>query len=218
MRGKLFFGGLDLKVIGLSCSPRKGGNTEILLGEALTSAKEAGAETELVSVAGKELQMCDGCDACLKTHKCHIKDDMQSILDKMLEADGIIIGSPSWNQSVTNQASTIFIRSRALPHRSLQNKIGAPIATSSRTGGWPVITRLYLYFINEHMFCGDYVSGLALSRGKVKNDERAMKESYELGKQVVALANQGFKWPEGYERHFSSMYSQKYGYKTNPFE
>ncbi|MDP3880546.1 MAG: hypothetical protein Q8Q07_09630, partial [Dehalococcoidales bacterium] len=80
------------------------------------------------------------------------------------------------------------------------------------------ITRIYLYLINEHMFCGDYVSGLALNKGKIRNDERAMKESYELGKQVAALANQGLKWPEGYERHFSSMYSQKYGYKTNPFE
>lgn len=170
-----------MKVVGLSCSPRKRGNTEILLTEALAGAREAGAETELVSVVGKELKLCDGCDTCLKTFQCHIKDDMQSILDKLLEADGIIIGSPAWGQTVTNQAAAILTRSRVLRPKRLRNKVGAPIAVASRTGGWDVITRLYLFFIGQHMFCADYVSGLAFSKGKVRNDERAMRESWEPG-------------------------------------
>ncbi|MBI2287804.1 MAG: flavodoxin family protein [Chloroflexi bacterium] len=208
-----------MKVLGLCCSPRKNGNTEILVTEALAGAQEAGAETELVSVAGKELMPCDACDACLKTFKCHIKDDMQSILDKLLQADGIIIGSPTWNQSVTNQAASLVTRiSRVLPSKLLANKVGAPIAVASRTGTWDVIVRLYLFFLSQHMFCADYVSGLARNRGRVRNDERSMRESKELGKQVVALVNQRLKWPEGYERSFYGQLAERYGYKLNPFD
>ncbi len=207
-----------MKVLGLSCSPRKKGNTEILIGEALAGAKEAGAEVELLSVAGKDLQLCDGCDSCLKTFKCHLKDDMQSILDKMLEADGIIFGSPVWSMTVSNQAEIILTRSRVLRPKRLRNKIGAPIAVSSRVGGWNAIARFYLFFVNQHMFCADWVSGLAFTKGKIRNDERAMRESYELGKQVVALGNQGLKWPEGYENQFYYETAAKYGYKLSPFE
>ena len=82
------------KVLGVSCSPRKGGNTEILLQQALAGAGERGAETELVTIFDKEIKPCDGCYACQKTGKCHIKDDMQSIYDRLLAADGIIWGTP----------------------------------------------------------------------------------------------------------------------------
>ena len=52
-----------MKVLGIVCSPRKGGNTEILVGEALASAKELGAEVELVSLIGKNIKPCDGCES-----------------------------------------------------------------------------------------------------------------------------------------------------------
>jgi multimeric flavodoxin WrbA len=73
-----------MKVLGICCSPRKGGNTETLVNEALKGAKQEGAETELYSVSGKHIEPCDGCRACARTGICHIEDDMQDVYKKML--------------------------------------------------------------------------------------------------------------------------------------
>jgi multimeric flavodoxin WrbA len=204
-----------MKVLAISGSPRKGGNTEILLNEALKGAVEAGAETELISVSGKDLKPCDGCETCYKTGKCHIKDDMQGIYDKMLAADGIIIGCPSYFMNVTAPIMAMIDRSNGLS--GLQNKVGAPIAVCSRQGGWNVITTLSLWFIYKHMFCADSILGLAVARGNIRNDERAMKASYELGKEVVALVNQKLRWPEGYDHSVYSDVVKKYNLKYTPF-
>ena len=66
-----------MKVLGIVCSPRRRGNTEILVDEALASAKDSGAEVELVTVSGKNIAPCDGCESCIITGKCRIEDDMQ---------------------------------------------------------------------------------------------------------------------------------------------
>ena len=83
-----------MKILGIVCSPRSGGNTEILVRKALESAEKEGAEVEAWSVAGKDLKPCDHCLSCIKTGQCHIKDDMQALYPKMIEADGIVLGSP----------------------------------------------------------------------------------------------------------------------------
>ena len=90
-----------MKVIGIVSSPRKGGNTEILVREALKAAREAGAETELVSVAKKSISPCDGCGACEKNGICKIKDDMQVIYQQLESADGIVFGTPVYFLNVT---------------------------------------------------------------------------------------------------------------------
>ena len=204
-----------MKVLGLSCSPRKRGNTEILIKEALAGASEMGAEVELLSVAGKELKPCDGCWACSQTGRCHIEDDMPAIFDKLVEADGIIMGSPSYHMNVTAQATAILNRSVSLS--GMQNKVGAPIAVCSRQGGWDVISTLYLWFIGKHMFYADYVMGLAMDKGRIRKDERAMKGAWELGKQVVALVNQGFKWPEEHQSSLFARVVDKYGLEFTPY-
>ena len=103
-----------MKILGLSCSPRKMGNTEILLGEALNGAKHEGVEVELFSVSGKEIKPCDGCGSCRKTGECHIKDDMQTVYPKLVEADGIIFGTPIYVYGMTTQAKAIIDRPCAL--------------------------------------------------------------------------------------------------------
>ena len=83
-----------MKVLGIVCSPRKGGNTEILVREALEGAGEVGGETELILVADKNIAPCDACDTCRETGVCRIKDDMQPIYQQLDQADGIILGTP----------------------------------------------------------------------------------------------------------------------------
>ncbi len=97
-----------MKILGVVGSPRKGGNTEIMVEEALATAREAGAETELVLIAGKKIAGCDGCDTCRKTMACHIKDDMQTIYKQLEAADGIIFGTPVYFGSVPSQAKAII--------------------------------------------------------------------------------------------------------------
>ena len=83
-----------MKIIGIVASARKGGNTEIMVKEALKTAKEAGADTELFLIAGKDIKGCDGCRSCQQTGNCRINDDMQPLYKLMLAADGIIFGTP----------------------------------------------------------------------------------------------------------------------------
>ena len=68
-----------MKVLGISCSLREGGNSEILIREALASAGRAGAETEFLSLVGKTIRPCEGCYACLPKGRCKVEDDMQDI-------------------------------------------------------------------------------------------------------------------------------------------
>ena len=68
-----------MKVVGIVGSPRVGGNTEALTRMALEEIRKEGLETELISLAGKRIEPCDGCRRCSKTGKCHIKDDFESV-------------------------------------------------------------------------------------------------------------------------------------------
>ena len=84
-----------MRVLGIVCSPRKGGNTEIMMEEALAGARSSGAQTELWIIAGKDVNPCDACLACGKTNgKCHVADDMQGLLANLNNSskhlDGIL--------------------------------------------------------------------------------------------------------------------------------
>jgi len=210
----------QMKVLGISCSLRKKSNTQILVEEALAGAREAGAAAELVSLIGREIKPCDGCYACDKTGRCHIKDDMQPIYDQMLAADGIIIGTPIYFWNMAGQTKVLLDRTIALraPNLRLANKVGGSIVVAARTGLMNAASAFYTYFASNHMVAADYVAGLADARGAVKKDEFAMKEAWEMGKQMVALIGQGFKFAEEYDRPLYSYVNSKYGVNSPPFE
>ena len=120
-----------MKIIGIVCSPRVGGNTEILVKEALEAAREAGGETELVLVAGKNITPCDGCGACEKDGVCMIEDDMQTIYQQLELADGVIFGTPVYFVNVSAQAKAIIDRTYAfLRTGKLKGKVAAPIVVA----------------------------------------------------------------------------------------
>lgn len=82
------------KVLGIMGSPRRNGNTHILVSRILDSARQHGAETELVFLGDLNIRQCDGCHACWKTGKCAKNDDMQGLYPKIIEADTIVFGTP----------------------------------------------------------------------------------------------------------------------------
>ena len=123
-----------MKILGISCSPRAGGNTEIIIREALSKAEEEGAQTELVTLAQKNIAPCDACLSCLKTGKCHKKDDMQDIYRSLEEADGIILGTPSYFNNVSAQAKAVMDRTYlSLLHGKLRGKVAAAIVADLPT-------------------------------------------------------------------------------------
>ena len=79
-----------MQVLGIVCSPRLNGNTEILVQKVLSSIQGQGVDTEMIHMAKKNILPCDGCGSCRKDSKCCLNDDMQEIYSKMLSANGII--------------------------------------------------------------------------------------------------------------------------------
>ena len=190
-----------MKVLGISCSPRRGGNTEILVQEALKGAKEEGAVVELLSLSGKDIKPCDGCRGCETTGLCKIKDDMQEIYGELLNADGIIIGTPIFYWSLCGQAKVLLDRTFALnfPRLQLANKVGGAIAVAGRAGTMNGLMTLLQYFLNNHMRPAEVVPGLADKKGEIRKDERAMGSAFEMGRQVVQLIETGFKFPKEFD-------------------
>ena len=102
------------KVLILSGSPRKGGNSDLLCDEFVRGAKESGNEVEKIFLRDKEISYCTACYYCRDTGKgCVIKDDMAEILDKMLEADVIVMASPVYFYSIDAQMKIVIDRTVA---------------------------------------------------------------------------------------------------------
>ena len=201
-----------MKILGLSCSPRKSGNTEILVGEALNGAQSEGADIELFSLAGKEIKPCDGCYACRETGECHINDDMQTIYQKLVEADGIIFGTPIYFYSMTSQAKALIDRTIVLrrPTIRLANKVGGVIAVAGRLGIIDAIKDLYFYIAISHMIPADYVAAYASEKGAIRKDKQAMKSAWELGREMVQLVRKRFEFPSEFEHGLTAYVTDKY--------
>jgi len=191
-----------MKILGISCSPHTDGNTVFLMKEALKGAKAEGAETELFSVSGKKIQPCEGCMACGKTGICKIEDDMQVLHLKMLESDGIIFGTPVYFWDLTAQAKIVIDRTFCLnrPEKSLANKVGGIIVVAGSLGIIDALKELYFYMINRRMLPASYIAAYPQPQSGLKDMEKCLKASYDLGRQMVKMAAQKFVYPEDIAR------------------
>ena len=202
-----------MKVLGIVCSPRKGGNTEILVQEALAGAQSRGAETELLTIWGKDIRPCDGCLSCEKTGECHIRDDVPQIYSKLIEADGIAWGTPVYFWSVTAQAKMLIDRSYAIYQNNnrLSGKVSGVISVGASLGNVAVWNLFNTFFSVHHMLSTDFVYGYARSKGDIRKDKHAMKASAELGKQMVLIAERNFRYPEEYDVALYRFVKREYG-------
>jgi multimeric flavodoxin WrbA len=190
-----------MKLLGLSFSPRKGGNTELLLERAFAGAGELGAQTELYRVADKEIKACDGCGVCYKTGACYFKDDMQELSDRMLDADGIIFGTPIYFYGMTAQGKTVIDRTISLggPGRSLANKVGGIIAVAGSLGLIDAVKDLYFFMATHQMLPANYVAAYASAEGDVKKLSKCLSAAEDLGRQMVKIAEKKFVYPEEFK-------------------
>jgi len=111
-----------LKVVGIYGSPRKGGNTDLLLDSALKGCEERGNEVKRVYVRDLHIGGCAGCDGCAKNGVCIIKDDMQDIYTLIDDTDVIILSSPIFFYGVTSQLKALIDRSQAMWWRTRARK------------------------------------------------------------------------------------------------
>ena len=103
-----------MKVLGIAGSPRRNGNTDLLLAEVMKGAAIKGAEVKTIILSNLNISPCQHCDSCLKTGECKIQDDMQRIYSEMEQADGIILASPLHFMSLTAQMKTMVDRCQTL--------------------------------------------------------------------------------------------------------
>jgi multimeric flavodoxin WrbA len=186
-----------MRILGIVCSPRKEGNTEIMMREALAQAAEMGAETELVLLAGKRILPCDACDACLETGACKVKDDMHPIYEQLDRADGILLGTPVYMLNVSAQAKIFMDRTYAcLWTLRLARKVAAPIITARRVGVGQVLSLMTSYFSIHGMVVAGFAAGYGRGIGEVKEGPgmtpifTALEEARAAARSVVRLAGQ----------------------------
>lgn len=195
-----------VKIIGIIGSPRKGSNTEIYVKKALEAAEDAGAETEIIDLGSAEIEPCIACDICKSTGECAIYDDMGEITSKLIDAQGIIIGSPVYFGNVTSQVKMFMDRSRPLRiDFKLKDKVAGAISVgASRNGGQETtITAIHQFLlIQDTIIVGDGApmahyggAGVSGTAGEAREDDVGLETSANLGRRVAELAlklNQDF--------------------------
>jgi multimeric flavodoxin WrbA len=209
-----------MNVLGICCSPRKDGNSEILLKEALKGSQECSAKTEFLSLRRKRIAPCIACLKCTQNGVCAQKDDMQDLYPKLLKADGLIFASPVYFYSLSGIAKNFLDRSYALrsPALRLMNKVGGAITVASSSGNISAVHTLNMFFLTNHMHPTDYVSGYASNKGTIKKHRHAMLGAYELGRFVALTIANGLRFPEEFNRPLYLYIKEKYGIHMSPFE
>jgi multimeric flavodoxin WrbA len=187
-----------MKILGISCSPRAQGNTVALLEEVFKGAKQEGAETELYSVSDRKIEPCKGCMSCWESGDCVIEDDMQDLADRMVDADGIVFGTPIYFYNMTAQAKAIIDRTIALgrPEQNLANKVGGVVAVAGSLGLVDALKDFYFYFVTRQILPANYVAAYGGPEGEVKHLEKCMQACHDLGRQMVQIAAQNFQYPK----------------------
>ncbi|MCT4625526.1 flavodoxin family protein [Halodesulfovibrio sp.] len=180
-------------VLAINGSPRKGGNTEILLQKALAPLANQGWETELVQVGGKKLKGCIACGKCFenKDNNCIIKNDMfNELFEKALRADAIILGTPTYFTDVSAELKGLIDRMGmvALANgRKLAGKIGAAVVAVRRGGATHAFDSInHMYLMSQMIVPGSiyWNLGVGLAPGDVKNDAEAMANMESLGETI----------------------------------
>lgn len=189
-----------MKVVAFNGSPRREGNTAGSIRVVLAELERQGIETEFVQLGGKKVYGCLACGKCFQTKDftCARKDDeMNTLIGKIQEADGIIIGSPTYFSNVSTEVKALIDRSgyvnKANDGKLLRGKTGAAVVSARRAGATFVYSAINFYFgIAEMMIPGSsyWNMTLALHPGDAEQDAEGIRTFETLGKNMAALVKQ----------------------------
>lgn len=179
---------MSKKVLILSGSPHKGGNSDILCDEFLRGAQEAGNEVEKIRVAAKKVAPCSACYYC-RDHggACVHKDDMAEILQKMIEADVLVLASPVYFYSIDAQLKAVIDRTLArwLEVKNKEFYYIVTMADEPKTSANTTLAcfRGYADCVEGAVEKGVIIGSGVYEPGQVK-DTAAVQQAYEMGKNI----------------------------------
>lgn len=190
------------RILGISGSPREGGNTDILLDAALESASDAGAEVERIRLADLSFSGCTECEDCYATGECSIEDDMYRVYDALERADRILLASPIFFMGLPSQAKAMIDRTQSywalkymleedFPHGGPANRYGGFIGVGATRGeklyDGTILTLKYFFdAIAAQPMQEDYVLIRGVdAKGEILDREDEIEAARELGKKLA---------------------------------
>jgi multimeric flavodoxin WrbA len=189
-----------MKVLGLFGSPRRGGNTDLLLEEALKGAQTEGAEVEGLHLTDFNIIPCQECLKCFNDGQCIILDDMQKIYPKLLDADIIILASPIFFYGVTGWAKALIDRCQALWSRKYILKDESLGREGKRRKGFlisvggtkgqrvfegAILTSKYFFDVLNAEYVGELVFREVDATGDILKHPEALQQAFEAGRRLV---------------------------------
>lgn len=185
-----------MKVIAFNGSARKDGNTAILLNCVLEVLNGEGIETELFQLSGKKINGCRACYKCFenKDQRCSVTDDiLNECFEKMLGADGIVLGSPTYFADITTEMKALIDRAGFVARANgemFKRKIGAAVIAARRGGSIHAFDSINHFFLISQMIIpgSNYWNlGFGLKKGEVENDKEALQIMKVLGENMAWL-------------------------------
>ena len=185
-----------MKAVAINGSPRKGGNTEQLLKQVLAPLARSGWDTEFIQLGGKPIRGCQACYQCFKrkNSRCSQKNDcFNSCMEKMVAADAIILGSPTYFTDVSAEMKALLDRAGlvAVANGGLfRGKIGASVVAVRRGGGTHAFdTMNHMFLMSGAIVPGStyWNLGFGLEKGDVARDDEAARNMKDLGQSIAWL-------------------------------
>lgn len=189
-----------MKVLGIAGSPRRGGNTDVLLAELLRGAADKGAAVKTIVLSKLKYVSCQHCDACLEKGICKIKDDVQQIYLDLAEADIIVLASPIQFMSITAEAKAMIDRCQSLWAKKYVLKIPPLEPAKDRKGFFIsvggrkvsnlfeaalVVVKTFFRIINVN-YAGELTFTGIDEKGAIAAHPDALREAYLAGQQLVS--------------------------------
>jgi multimeric flavodoxin WrbA len=185
-----------MKIVAFNGSARKDGNTAILINYVLKELDKQGIETELLQLAGKKIRGCKACYKCFenKDQQCSFKNDiLNECMAKMIEADGIILGSPTYFTDVSTEMKALIDRTGFVARANgdmLKRKLGAAVVAARRAGSIHAFDTLNHFFLIAQMIIpgSSYWNiGFGRNTGEVEKDEEGILIMKTLGQNMAWL-------------------------------
>ncbi len=188
-----------MKVLGILGSPRKKGNTDILLDSVLSGARAAGARIEKISLANMKFSPCIECGGCDKTGVCVLKDDLTPVYDKLKKAGAIVVASPIFFGSLSAQTKAMIDRCQApWVGKYILNK---PMSKTKRPGVFLSVESSdrkdffenaksiikNFFAATDVKYSGEILVANVEKKADIRSRKSVLREAYKLGKKIVKI-------------------------------
>ena len=185
-----------MKIVAINGSPKKNGNTALLLKKVLTEIESEGIETEVLQVGGKKIKGCTSCMKCFenKDKKCIINNDIfNEYLEKFIEADGVILGSPTYTANISSELKAFIDRADLVGFANDQlykRKVGAAVIAVRRGGAVPAFDAINHFYQLHQIFIASSIYwnfGIGYIPGDIETDEEGNRTMKHLGENMAWL-------------------------------